>query len=92
MRELINTFISLTCVLTVILSIPVLATTTREYMTVDSVERESGTVVLLAKDGNLWEFTGYGFTVSERVIVDMYDNGTPDYIYDDQIVTVKQLH
>ena len=91
-RELVNTVLALACIITLILSIPVLATTQREYMTVTYTARQSGEVEVIDANGNLWAFKGYGFQKGERVIVDMFNNNTPDNIYDDQILNVRKLY
>ena len=90
MKNFINTILALGCVIAVIVSIPVFATTTREYMEVVTVTRETGNVILIDRNGDLWEFKGYGYSNGNRVIVDMYDNGTPDK-YDDRIIEVKHI-
>lgn len=89
-HETAITIAIITLIATLIMNIPVFATTSREYMTVTSVERESGYVTVLDRKGNLWMFTGYGFQTDDIVIVDMYDNGT-ETVYDDIIVGVKKV-
>lgn len=88
MRDFVNTVIAITCIAIVIMSMPVMAMTTRQYMSVTKIENE--TVEVIDAKGNLWSFTGDGFEVGDRVIVDMYNNGTKE-IYDDEIRDVKKL-
>lgn len=88
MKDFVNTVIAITCIAIVIMSMPVMAMTTRQYMSVTKIENE--TVEVIDTKGNLWSFTGDGFEVGDRVIVDMYNNGTKE-IYDDEIRDVKKL-
>lgn len=88
MRDSVNTVIAITCIAIVIMSMPVMAMTTRQYMSVTKIENE--TVEVIDAKGNLWTFTGDGFEVGDRVIVDVYNNGTKE-IYDDEIRDVKKL-
>ncbi len=84
--------ILLTAIIVAFVSFPALAATSREYMTVTSVTRETGEVTLVDRNGNLWCFIGYGFSPTEMLIVDMFDNNTSSYIYDDIIVNVKRVY
>ena len=88
MRDFVNTVIAITCIAIVIMSMPVMAMTTRQYMSVTKIENE--TVEVIDAKGNLWSFTGDGFEVGDRIIVDMYNNGTKE-IYDDEIRDAKKL-
>lgn len=88
MKDFVNTVIAITCIAIVIMSMPVMAMTTRQYMSVTKIENE--TIEVIDAKGNLWSFTGDGFEVGDRVIVDMYNNGTKE-IYDDEIRDVKKL-
>lgn len=90
MKEMMSSIIAIICIATVILSIPVFATTEREYMRVTAVDVVDSSVTVIDENGNLWSFRGYGYHPNEILIVDMYDNRT-ETIYDDRIVGVKRV-
>lgn len=59
--------------------------------TICSVVEVEGNVVTIMDNGDeLWEFySTANFLTGEEVEVEFDDNGTPDWIYDDCIVSVK---
>lgn len=39
--------------------------------------------------GHYWQFKGYDYNIGDNVVLQMYDNNTPNNIYDDIIKGVK---
>ena len=40
-------------------------------------------------NGNLWEFKGDGYSINQKVTMNMYTNNTDNYRYDDIVKGVK---
>lgn len=54
------------------------------------VEVDGNVVTVMDNNGELWEFySTANFLIGEEVEVEFDDSGTPDWIYDDCIVSVK---
>lgn len=46
-------------------------------------------VTVKDNSGHYWEFKGYNYNIGDSVVLQMYDNNTPNNIYDDIIKGVK---
>lgn len=46
---------------------------------------------ITAKDnsGHYWTFKGYDYSIGDNIVLQMYDNNTPNNVYDDIIKEVK---
>lgn len=54
------------------------------------IDQETATLYLAEDEtGNLWEFEGSGFSIGDKVVLQMNNNGTDSNIYDDEVVKVR---
>lgn len=54
------------------------------------VDYEENITLITTDDGNVWSWKGYEVPVKgTRMILTMTDTGTPDFIYDDAIVSMR---
>jgi ribosomal protein L13 len=53
------------------------------------VDTDCITVTVKDNNGHYWTFKGYNYNAGDNVMLQMYDNNTPNNIYDDIIKGVK---
>lgn len=48
-------------------------------------------IAITVKDnsGHYWTFKGYNYNVGDKLTLEMYDNNTPNNIYDDVVKGIK---
>ena len=77
---------------TILAIIVALGLYSQTFVVTDVTETETGYIVICEDfTENIWEFTAEDgdWDKGDLVSAIMTDNGTPDYIYDDEFITVR---
>lgn len=59
---------------------------TRKAIVVDISNTD---ITVKDNSGHYWTFKGYDYSIGDNIVLNMYDNNTPNNIYDDIIKEVK---